>query len=48
MENAKQEKGEEKIKGFWEKFMNFLMYGGFLIILIFIVAVAIIVGRLMK
>jgi hypothetical protein len=48
MENAKQEKGEEKKKGFWQKFMTFLMCGGFIVILIVIVAIVVIVGQLMK
>ena len=48
MENAKQEKGEGKKKGFWQKFVTFLMYGGFLVILIAIVAIMIIVSILMK
>jgi hypothetical protein len=48
MENAKQEKGEEKKKGFWQKFMNFLMYGGFIVIVIVIVAIVVIVQKLMK
>jgi hypothetical protein len=48
MENAKQEKGEEKKKGVGEKFINFLCYGGFIVILIAIVAIAVIVQMLMK
>jgi hypothetical protein len=48
MENAKQEKGEEKKKGFWQKFMTFLMCGGFIVILIVIVAIVVIVGQVMK
>jgi hypothetical protein len=32
---------KEKKKGFWSKFLNFLMMGGFLVILILIVAIAI-------
>lgn len=48
MENTKQEKVEEKKKGFWQKFMNFLMYGGFIVILIVIAAIVIIVEKLMK
>lgn len=48
MENAKQEKGEEKKKGFWQKFMNFLMYGGFIVVLVVIVAIVVIVQMLMK
>jgi flagellar biosynthesis/type III secretory pathway M-ring protein FliF/YscJ len=48
MENAKQEKGEEKKKGFWQKFINFLCYGGFIIVLIVFVAIVVIVQKLMK
>jgi hypothetical protein len=48
MENAKQEKGEEKKKGFGEKVINFLCYGGFVIVLVVIVAIAVIVQMLMK
>ena len=48
MENAKQEKGEEKKKGIGEKFMNFLVFGGFIVILIVIGAIVIIVDILMK
>jgi flagellar biogenesis protein FliO len=51
MENAKQEKQEkeeEKKKGFGEKFINFLMYGGFIVILIVILAIVFIVEKLMK
>jgi hypothetical protein len=46
MENVKPE--EEKKKGFGAKFLNFLMYGGFLIILILIVAIWVIVEMAMK
>lgn len=43
---AKQE--QEKKKGFGAKFMNFLMYGGFIIILIGVVAIVVIVEMLTK
>jgi hypothetical protein len=48
MENSEQTKGEGKKKGFWEAFMTFLMYGGFIVVLFVIVAITIIVSILMK
>jgi hypothetical protein len=48
MENAKPEKIEEKKKSFGQKFMNFLMMGGFIVILIGIVAIVVIVEMLTK
>lgn len=44
-ETAAQEKGKEK-SSFGKKFLNFLMYGGFIVILILAVVVVIIVERL--
>ncbi len=44
-ETAAQEKGKEKTS-FGKKFMNFLMYGGFIVILILAVAVVILVEKL--
>ena len=41
-------KVEEKKKGFGAKFMNFLMYGGFIVILIAAVVIVILVERLFK
>jgi hypothetical protein len=46
MENGQQ--GEEKKKGFGAKFLNFLMYGGFLIVLVVIVGIMVIVSMLTK
>jgi hypothetical protein len=48
MENANQEKEEGKKTGLGEKIMNFLAYGGFLVVLIAIAAIALIVDRLLK
>jgi hypothetical protein len=51
MADVKQEsikKDEVKKKGFWAKFMNFLMMGGFIVILIAIVAIIVLVEKLMK
>ncbi len=48
MENTKQEKVEEKKKGFWRKFTNFLMYGGFIVIVFVFLAIVAIVQILMK
>ena len=42
------EKGEVKKKGFGAKFMNFLMMGGFIVVLIGIVAIVILVEYLTK
>lgn len=42
------EKGEKKKKTFGQKFMNFLMMGGFIVILIGIVAIVVIVEMLAK
>jgi len=41
-------KNEEKKKGFGAKFMNFLMMGGFIVILIGVVAIVVIVEMLFK
>jgi hypothetical protein len=43
-----QEKGEGKKKGFGEKFMDFLVCGGFMVIIVVIVALALVVDRLFK
>jgi hypothetical protein len=51
MENAKQEsveKGEEKKKGFWAKFYNFLAYGGIMIIVVGGLGIFILISILMK
>jgi hypothetical protein len=48
VKNETTVKGEEKKKGFWSKFMNFLMYGGFIVILIVAVVVVILVEKLLK
>lgn len=42
------ETGEKKKKTFGQKFMNFLMMGGFIVILIGVVAIVVIVELLMK
>ena len=42
------EKGEKTKSSFGKKFMNFLMYGGFIVILIAIVAIVVIVEMLTK
>jgi hypothetical protein len=42
------EKGEKKKTTFGQKFMNFLMYGGFIVILIGVVAIVVIVEMLTK
>lgn len=42
------EKGEKKKISFGQKFMNFLMYGGFIVILIGVVAVVVLVEMLTK
>jgi len=46
-ETAAPEKGKEKIS-FGKKFMNFLMYGGFIVLLILAVVIVILVEKLMK
>lgn len=46
-ETAAPEKGKEKMS-FGKKFMNFLMYGGFIILLILAVVVVILVEKLFK
>jgi hypothetical protein len=48
MGNWNQAKEEEKKKGFGEKFMNFLVCGGFLVLIVVIVAIALVVDRLLK
>ncbi len=42
------EKVEQKKKGFGAKFMNFLMMGGFIVILIGVVAIVVLVEMLTK
>ena len=44
--NEKSEKKEKK--SFGQKFMNFLMYGGFIVILIGVVAIVVLVEMLTK
>jgi hypothetical protein len=39
---------KEKKRGFWSKFYNFLAYGGFLLVLVFIVGIVIVVSILTK
>jgi hypothetical protein len=46
-ETAVPEKGKEKLS-FGKKFMNFLMYGGFIVVLILAVVIVILVEKLMK
>jgi hypothetical protein len=46
-ETAAPEKGKEKTS-FGKKFMNFLMYGGFIVLLIAAVAIVILVEKLMQ
>ena len=46
-ETAAPEKGKEKLS-FGKKFMNFLMYGGFIVVLILAVVIVILVEKLMK
>jgi len=46
-ETAAPEKPKEKVS-FGKKFMNFLMYGGFIILLIVAVVVVILIEKLMK
>jgi hypothetical protein len=41
-------KVEEKKKGFGAKFMNFLMMGGFIVVLIAVVAIVVLVEMLFK
>jgi hypothetical protein len=48
MENASQEKEEQKKIGLGEKLMNFLAYGGFIIIVMLVAVIALIVDRLLK
>jgi cell division protein FtsL len=48
VEKANTGKEEVKKKGFGAKFMNFLMMGGFIVILIGIVAIVVIVEMLFK
>jgi len=42
------EKVEEKKKGFGAKFMNFLMMGGFIVVLIGVVAIVVLVEMIFK
>lgn len=46
-ETAAPEKGKEKLS-FGKKFMNFLMYGGFLVILVLAVVVMILISKFLK
>jgi len=46
-ETAAPEKGKEKVS-LGKKFMNFLMYGGFIVLLILAVVIVILVEKLMK
>ena len=46
-ETAAPEKGKEKLS-FGKKFMHFLMYGGFIVVLILAVVVVILVEKLFK
>jgi hypothetical protein len=46
-ETAAPEKGKEKMS-FGKRFMNFLMYGGFIVVLILAVVVVILVEKLFK
>jgi hypothetical protein len=39
---------KETKHGFWSKFYNFLAYGGFLLVLVFIVGIVILVSVLFK
>ena len=55
METAKQEEKEMKVdteperkKGFWSAFYNFLAMGGFLVVLVAIVAIVIAISVLTK
>jgi hypothetical protein len=48
LKNETPVKAEEKKKGFGAKFMNFLMYGGFIVLLIVAVAIVILVEKLVK
>lgn len=40
------EKPTKEEKGFWSAFMNFLAYGGFLVLLVVGVVIAIVVSKL--
>jgi hypothetical protein len=46
-ETATPEKGKEKMS-FGKKFINFLMYGGFIVLLILAVVIVILVERFLK
>ncbi len=48
MAETKTEVKGEKKKGFGAKFMNFLMMGGFIVVLIGVVAIVVLVEMLMK
>jgi hypothetical protein len=43
MEAAEEKKGQSS---FWSKFFNFLAYGGFLLVLIFVVGIVVLVSVL--
>ena len=47
-ENAPKNGDQGKKKGFGAKFVNFLMYGGFLVILVGVAAIAIFISWLSK
>jgi hypothetical protein len=48
LKNENIAKAEEKKKGFGAKFMNFLMMGGFIVVLIGVVAIVVLVEMLFK
>jgi hypothetical protein len=41
---AAEEKKEQR--GFWSKFFNFLAYGGFLLVLVFVVGIVVLISVL--
>ena len=47
-ENAPKNGDQGEKKGFWTKFMNFLAYGGFLVILVGVAAIVIFISWLFK
>jgi hypothetical protein len=46
MEVVMEERGMKQKKGFWSTFINFLAMGGFLVILVVGVVIAIVVSKL--
>ena len=48
MEVAMNEKTMKEKKGFWSAFINFLAMGGFLVVLVVGVVIAILISTLMK